>query len=89
MRKLMIILLYFDWAGTKAELKEYCEKIVSACENTEVQLMGLYGPMNVKWNYVGMFETDSYDRFLKMGRQVTRHPKMPHHITEILIKQDI
>lgn len=84
----MIILLYFDWAGTRKELKEYNEKIMKACEEADVALLGLYGPMNVKWNYVMMFEADSYDRFLKMGKNVSRHPSMTHHITETLIKQN-
>jgi len=85
----MIILLYFDWAGSRTELKEYSEKITNGCEKTGVRYMGLYGPMNVKWNYVGVFEAESYDRFLEMGRQVKRHPKMSHHITEILMPQKL
>jgi len=85
----MIILLYFDWLGSKTELKEYNEKIRRSCEELGVRFRGTYGSMNAKWNYVNMFETESYDMFLEMGRRVSRHPKMPHHIAEILIPQEI
>lgn len=85
----MIILLYFDWAASRTELKEYHEKIREACDGVGVRFMGLYGSMNVKWNYVGMFEAESYERFLEMGRQVPRHPKMTHYITEILIAVEL
>lgn len=85
----MIILLYFDWCGSRKELKEWNDKIVDACENTGIKYVGLYGSMNEKWNYVGVFETKSYDEFLKMGKQVSRPPCMTHYITEILMKQKL
>ena len=85
----MIILLYFDWAASRNELKEYKERIIKACEQVGVSFMGLYGSMNVKWNYVSMFKAESYERFLEMGRQVSHHPKMTHYITEILIPQEL
>ncbi len=85
----LIILIYFDWFGNRTEFKEYNEKIKQACEKFGVRYLGLYGPMSVKWNYVSIFEADSFDGFLEMGRQVTPHPKMPHHIAEILLPQKI
>ena len=83
----MIILLYFDWNGSRRELKEWKDKLTESCENTGIKYMGLYGSMNEKWNYVCMFETESYDKFLEMCRNVGRPPRMPHHISEILIPQ--
>ena len=83
----MIILLYFDWSGSRKELKEWSDKIVAACEQNGVKYLGLYGSMGEKWNHVGMFETKSYDEFLKMGKHVKRPPHMSHYITEILLKQ--
>ena len=83
----MIILLYFDWSGSRKELKEWNGKIVAASDQTGVKYLGLYGSMGEKWNYVGMFETKSYDEFLKMGKQVKRPTQMSHYITEILMKQ--
>lgn len=85
----MMILLYFDWIGSSKELKDWETKIRGSCEKTGVEYVGLYGSMNEKWNFVSIFKTDSYDRFLEMGTNVVRHPKMPHHIAEVLIPQDI
>lgn len=85
----MIILLYFDWNGSRKELKEWNDSIVESCKNTGVKYMGLYGPHNEKWNFVSVFESESYDKFLDMGRNVIRSPRMPHHITEILSPQKL
>ncbi|UCH57309.1 MAG: hypothetical protein JSV18_08265 [Candidatus Bathyarchaeota archaeon] len=85
----MIILLYFDWIGSCKELKDWEDKIAESCSRTGVEYRGLYGSMNEKWNFVSVFETDGYDRFLEMGRKVVRHVKMPHHITELLLPQKL
>jgi hypothetical protein len=88
-RATMIILLYFDWGGSRKELKEWNERIVEACDKAKVKYLGLYGSMNVKWNYVGVFETESFDVFLEMGKCVNQPPCMIHYITEILLKQNL
>lgn len=85
----MIILLYFDWIGGLSDLKDLNEKIKKSCEDEKVKYMGLYGPLNLKWNYVWVLEAESYEDFIKMARNIHRHPKMPHHIAEILIPQNI
>ncbi len=85
----MIILLYFDWTGSRKELKEWNDRIVESCKNSGVKYNGLYGPHNEKWNFVSMFETESYDKFLEMGRKVIRSPSMPHHIAKILSLQKL
>ena len=84
----MIILLYFDWTGTTKELKSWEEKIQTSCNKTGVEYNGLYGSFNEKWNFVSMFETETFENFLEMGRHVVRHPQMTHHITEILMPQN-
>jgi len=85
----LIVLLYFDWVGSVTELKELNEKIKTVCDQGGVRYLGLYGPMNQKWNYVWMFDARTYEEFGNAARQVHRHVKMPHHIAEILIPQDI
>jgi hypothetical protein len=80
------VLVYFDWAGSRKELKEWLECIVKACDETEVEYEGLYGPLNEKWNYVGMFETESYDEFRRMTRKVSRRSHMTHTVSNILVK---
>ena len=85
----MIILLYFDWCGSRKELKDWCDRVSEACGETGIKYMGLYGSMNEKWNHVSLFESNSYDDFLKMGRMVKRPPCMTHYITEILMQQKL
>ncbi|MGD2200090.1 MAG: hypothetical protein PVJ38_00485 [Candidatus Bathyarchaeota archaeon] len=84
----MIVLLYFDWVGSSKELKAWETKIQESCEKTGVEYMGLYGSMNEKWNFVSIFKTNGYEKFLEMGKNVVRHAKMPHHIAEVLLPQE-
>ncbi len=81
----MIILLYFDWAGSRKELKEWDSKIAEACKVDDIKYLGLYGSINEKWNYVCLFDASSYDGFLEMARKVPRRPFMTHYITELLL----
>ena len=85
----MKILLYFDWAGSRKDLKEWHDKIIVACKETEVSYDGLYGSMNEKWNHVAMFEANAYDEFLKMAGKVPRRTMMTHYITELLLKHSL
>ena len=79
------ILLYFDWVGTRKELKDHDQKMRKSCIETGVDHEGLYGTMNKKWNYVWVFEANSFDHFLEMSRKVPRPQHMTHYITELLI----
>jgi hypothetical protein len=81
----MKILLYFDWRGTRQELKEHNKKMQKSCIETGVEHEGLYGSMNEKWNYVWIFEAKGFDHFLEMSRRVPRPVNMTHYITELLI----
>jgi hypothetical protein len=81
----MKILLYFDWIGTRKELKEHDKKMQKSCIETHVEHEGLYFSMNAKWNYVWVFEANSFDHFLEMSSKVSRPVHMTHYITELLI----
>ncbi len=85
----MIILLYFDWKGTHKELKEWADRIKKACEEDDIKYIGVYGPMNVKWHYAAMFESDSFDRFRSMAQNVPRPMNMTHYMNEVLFNTDI
>ena len=85
----MLILLYFDWVGCSKGLKEWETQIIEACEKTDVEYKGLYGSMNLKWNYVSIFEAEAYESFLAMGKKVARPRKMPHNIVEVLLPQNL
>lgn len=84
----MIVLLYFDWTGTTRELKSWEDKIKESCQKTGVEYKGLYGSFSEKWNFVSIFKAETFDNFLEMGKHVVRHPKMPHHIAEVLMPQN-
>jgi hypothetical protein len=81
------ILLYFDWDGSRKELKAHDEKMKKAAEETKVEYLGLYGSMTEKWNYVWLFDTDSYDRFIEMAIKVPRPNQLKHYIIEGLYPQ--
>lgn len=84
-RTTMKILLYFDWVGSRKELKEHDKRMQKSCKETEVEYIGIYGSMNQKWNYCWLFEARSYDHLLSMTAKVPRPPQMTHYITELLI----
>ena len=84
----MIVLLYFDWTGTTRELKSWEDKIKESCQKTGVEYKGLYGSFSEKWNFVSIFKAETFDNFLEMGKYVVRHPRMPHHIAEVLMPQN-
>jgi hypothetical protein len=81
----MKILLYFDWTGSRKDLKEHDKKFQKSCLDTGVEHMGLYGPANVKWNYVWLFQANDFEHFREMARRVPRPVYMKHYITEIII----
>ena len=85
----MKILLYFDWMGSRKEVKDWVAKIIKACEETGIEYLGLYGTMNQKWHYAAMFDANNYDEFLRMARKVPRPKNMTHYITELLIKTNV
>jgi hypothetical protein len=84
----MKILLYFDWVGGFKELREWENKIRDACVNSGVEYEGLFGSMNEKWNYVGIFEAETYEHYLAMEKKVARPPMMTHNIVEVLLPQN-
>ena len=81
----MKILLYFDWTGSRKELKEHDKRTQKSCEETGVQYLGIHGNMNQKWNYCWLFDARSFDHFMEMTAKVPRPPQMTHYITEVLI----
>ena len=81
----MKVILYFDWVGSRKELKSQDNKMQKSCKETGVQYMGIHGPQNQKWNYAWLFDVKSFDHFMEMTAKVPRPPQMTHYITELLI----
>ena len=67
------------------ELAEHAVKMKAAANETGVSYMGIYGSMNQKWNYVYVFEANTFDQFYAMTQKVPRPVQMTHYITELLI----
>jgi hypothetical protein len=81
----MKILLYFDWVGSRKELREQDKRMQKAAKEVGVEYMGIHGSMNQKWNYCWLFDARSFDHFSEMTAKVPRPPQMTHYITELLI----
>jgi len=81
----MKILLYFDWVGSRKELRESDERMRKAAREVGVEYMGMHGSMNLKWNYCWLFDARSYDHFMEMAAKFPRPPQMTHYITEFLV----
>jgi len=62
----MKVLLYFDWVGSRKELREHDKRMQNAAKEVGVEYMGLYGTMNQKWNYSWLFEARSYAHLMVM-----------------------
>ncbi|HIH88407.1 TPA: hypothetical protein HA344_04250 [Candidatus Bathyarchaeota archaeon] len=81
----MKILLYFDWVGSRKELREHDKRLQNASKEVGVEYMGIHGSMNQKWNFCWIFSARSYDHFMEMTAKVPRPPQMTHYATELLI----
>ena len=81
----MKVLLYFDWIGSRKQLKDHDDRIQKAAKEVGVEYIGLHGSMNKKWNFCWIFDVRSYDHFMEMTAKVPMPPQMPHYITELLI----
>ena len=81
----MRILLYFDWLGSRKELREHDKRMQKSCEETGVKYLGIHFSMNQKWNYCWLFDARSYDHFMEMTTNVPHPLQMSHYITELLI----
>ncbi len=62
----MLLLYYFNWAGTPEELMEFAERMKSIIERTEgVEFNGLFIPTS-EWHYVLVIKAKSYDTALQV-----------------------
>jgi len=88
--KNMIILWYFNWRTAPGEdkskgLKEFYEKVNKAFEKTDIKFLGPYGPLNERWNYVWVFEAESFDKYAEVWMALGSTPKeITNHVTTML-----
>ena len=62
----MLMLYYFNWAGTPEELKEFTERMKSIIKGTEgVEYNGLFIPTS-EWHYVLVMKATNYEKSLQV-----------------------
>lgn len=84
----MMVLFYFDWFGTAEELDELEKTLTTAATKGGINYKGTYAPDNRKFHFVGVFETKSYDKLIKIltdPKNLSRdYKKLTHGTFEIL-----
>ena len=61
----LLVLYYFNWAGTSEEFKEFAGRMGSKIEGTEsVELVGIFAPSS-EWNFVIVSKATSYEKILQ------------------------
>ncbi len=61
----MLVLHYFNWAGTPKEFKEFASQVKSQVDGIEgVSLFGIFIPTS-EWHYVIVWNVTSYEKVLQ------------------------
>jgi hypothetical protein len=64
----VLVLYYFNWAGTSEELKEFADRLGSKTEAVEgVEPLGIFAPSS-EWQFVMVMKTTGYDKALQTFR---------------------
>ena len=62
----MLMLYYFNWAGTPEELREFAGRIKGIIDGTEgVEFSGLFIPTS-EWHYALVMKATSYEKTLQV-----------------------
>lgn len=83
-----LIGIYLQWARTSKEtisesFKEHYDLVKKTCmEEDGVELVGLYTPMNKRWNWVYMFKVESIARLQDVTATIDkRYGGVPNQAT--------
>ncbi len=61
----MLVLHYFNWAGTSEEFKEFTSRVKSQFDGLDgVNLVGLFIPTS-EWHYVIVWNVNVYEKILQ------------------------
>lgn len=87
----MLFLIYFNWSGTSAELKEYIDRFKVIWDETEgIEFKDVYNTMGGGWNAVILLE-GSWDASMKAWSTYLNKYGRPQRVTlskaEILVKR--
>ncbi len=65
----MLVLHYFNWAGTPKEFKEFASQVKSQVDGAKgVSLLGLFIPTS-EWHYVIVWNVTTYERALQIYKE--------------------
>jgi hypothetical protein len=63
--EIMLVLYYFNWAGTLEEFREFAGHFENKAERIEgVEPLGIFAPSS-EWHYVMVMKTTSYEKALQ------------------------
>jgi hypothetical protein len=66
----MLVIIYYDWFGTKEGLDAWKENWEKACsENEEVKSCKHYSPNQQKWHWAYIMEVDCYETVSDVAKQ--------------------
>lgn len=77
----LIVVYYFDWAGSRNGLVGWVEAVRAECERQGVGFMGLFGPSQVKFNWAFMCNCEGQEHYHRMLREL----RMPAEVTHAVI----
>ncbi len=61
----MLVLSYFNWAGTSEEFREFADRVKSISAELEgVSLVGVFIPTS-EWHYVVVWNVNTYEKMLQ------------------------
>ncbi len=65
----MLLLYYFNWAGSSEEFKEFAERMKSLIKGTEgVEFSGIFIPTS-EWHYVLIMKSTNYEKSLQVMKK--------------------
>jgi len=64
----LLVLVYFNWAGTSEEFKEFADRIKSIIDGTVgLELSGIFIPIS-EWHYTMVIKAASYEKVLQVNK---------------------
>lgn len=83
-----IVQVLFQWEGITEGLKEDYDIAKKACNEVDgVNFMGLYGPVNERWNWAYIYEAESREKFWKaMEKTSELRGGRPKQVTNVIVR---
>jgi hypothetical protein len=76
----VIVIYYFDWAGTRDGLIRWVEAVRAEAEQQNADFLGLYGPSQVKFNWAFIYRVHDQEHFQRARRSLTMPAEVIHAV---------